>query len=53
MIKQNERDKISEEMKQFEENQKMQRQLAIQNHVNQNKRLLSVYEIFNFLFCLD
>ncbi len=54
MIKQNERDKISEEMKQFEENQKMQRQLAIQNHVNRNKRLLSVYEIFNFfLFRLN
>jgi hypothetical protein len=34
MIKKNERDKISEEMKQFEEKQKIQRQLAIQNHVN-------------------
>ena len=32
-IKKNERDKISEEMKQFEENQKVQRKLAIQNHV--------------------
>jgi len=34
MIKKNERDKINKEMKQFEENQKIQRQLAIQNHVN-------------------
>ncbi|CAF0890532.1 unnamed protein product [Adineta ricciae] len=32
-IKKNERDKISEEMKQFEENQKVQRKLAIQNHI--------------------
>jgi hypothetical protein len=36
MIKKNERDKMSDEMKQFEENQKVQRQLAVQNHVNQN-----------------
>jgi hypothetical protein len=34
MIKKNEREKINKEMKQFEENQKIQRQLAIQNHVN-------------------
>jgi hypothetical protein len=34
MIKKNERDKISDEMKQFEDKQKVQRQLAIQNHVN-------------------
>jgi len=39
MIKKNERDKISEEMKQFEEKQKHQRQLAIQNHVYLNNRL--------------
>ncbi|CAF3088643.1 unnamed protein product [Rotaria socialis] len=36
-IKKNERDKISEEMKQFEENQKIQRQLAMQNHIKPNE----------------
>ncbi|CAF1135860.1 unnamed protein product [Rotaria sordida] len=39
-IKKNERDKISEEMKQFEENQKIQRQLAIQNHIKSNETQL-------------
>ncbi|CAF3440568.1 unnamed protein product [Rotaria sp. Silwood1] len=37
MIKKNERDKASEEMKQFEENQKIQRQLAIHNHIKSNE----------------
>ncbi|CAF2135017.1 unnamed protein product [Rotaria magnacalcarata] len=36
-IKKNERDKVSEEMKQFEENQKIQRQLAMQNHIKSNE----------------
>ncbi|CAF4472011.1 unnamed protein product [Rotaria sp. Silwood2] len=40
MIKKNERDKISDEMKQFEENQKVQRQLAIQNHIKSNETQL-------------
>ncbi|CAF4231465.1 unnamed protein product [Adineta steineri] len=36
-IKKNERDKISDEMKQFEDNQKIQRQVAIQNHIKSNE----------------
>ncbi|UJR38004.1 hypothetical protein I4U23_030686 [Adineta vaga] len=36
-IKSNERDKISDEMKQFEDNQKIQRRLAIQNHIKPNE----------------
>ena len=33
-IKKTERDKVNDEMQRFEENQKIQRKLAIQTHVN-------------------
>jgi hypothetical protein len=36
-------------MKQFEENQKIQRQLAIQNHVNRNRKIIR----FRFLSRLN
>ncbi|CAF3912560.1 unnamed protein product [Adineta steineri] len=44
-IKKNERDKISDEMKQFEDNQKIQRQVAIQNHVHEVQSQKKVDEI--------
>ncbi|CAF0721689.1 unnamed protein product [Adineta steineri] len=44
-IKKTERDKISDEMKQFEDNQKIQRQVAIQNHVHEVQSQKKVDEI--------
>ncbi|CAF0752619.1 unnamed protein product [Adineta steineri] len=44
-IKKTERDKISDEMQQFEDNQKIQRQVAIQNHVHAVQSQKKVDEI--------